>query len=595
MNPAPHLKTRLAAAAAITLSACPVLAADFDVAGGRLSVSGSIHVGTVIRTDDRNPELLPAPNAALVGTTGTGVGGKNQDDGNLNFAKNDAVSRALKGWLEVAYRRDGFGAVGQIAAWDDSALTNASRPFGNLPNNFTAGAPLSELGFDARSKFRGLVAGDLYVFGHSNVGDSTLDWKAGAQRLDWGSRFTMPGGLGDLSARDLPATRRAGALPDEGRIAVPALSFQLAVSPTTTLDAFAQVGFRSTALPGCGTFFSANDFVTGGCDKGLLGTGSDRASIAAGTYVKRAADVRPSGSGQGGLGVRQKFAAIDAELGAYVAQFDSRTPYLNAIKSQRTGAPFVPNDPGGLNPQYFVSFPEGIHMLALTFDKKLPFGSMAAELSYRSNQPYQYNTVDLLNAFASAVGPTPLRAAANATPAGGIFNGYERHKALQLTVGLVHGLPAMLGAAGGNAGVELVYKNVPDLPDPMVMRFRRSDVYGQAPVGAAACAATSSAKTCSLDGYVSANAFAYRLRAGLRYPQVMAGVDLTPSLTFGADVSGWSEDGSISKGRQFAIVALKVEIQKAFVAELVWQPTWGGAYNNLKDRSTASLSLGYRF
>jgi hypothetical protein len=73
------------------------MATDFDIAGGRLSVSGSIFVGTVIRMDDRDAELLPAPNAALVGATGTAVGGKNQDDGNLNFAKGDAVSRALKG------------------------------------------------------------------------------------------------------------------------------------------------------------------------------------------------------------------------------------------------------------------------------------------------------------------------------------------------------------------------------------------------------------------------------------------------------------------------------------------------------------------
>jgi hypothetical protein len=52
------------------------MATDFDIAGGRPSVSGSIFVGAVIRADDRDAELLPAPNAALVGAA---VGGKNQD------------------------------------------------------------------------------------------------------------------------------------------------------------------------------------------------------------------------------------------------------------------------------------------------------------------------------------------------------------------------------------------------------------------------------------------------------------------------------------------------------------------------------------
>jgi hypothetical protein len=595
VNCTSHSKSQLATAALIAIAAGPSMATDFDIAGGRLSVSGSIFVGTVIRMDDRDAELLPAPNAALVGATGTAVGGKNQDDGNLNFAKGDAVSRALKGTLEVAYRRDGYGFVGQIKGWHDFALTDGARPFGNLANGYAAGAPLSDKGFQTRSKFSGVTANDVYVFGRTALGDSALDWKAGAQKLEWGSRFTIPGGLGDLSPRDLPALRRAGAVPDDLHVPVPALTASLAITPATTLDAFVQLGFRASALPGCGTFFSANDFVTSGCDKGLLGVGSDPASIAAGTYIKRAGDVQSSDSGQGGLGLRQKVDALGAEVGLYVAQFHSRVPYLNAIKSQRTGPPFIPNDPGGLNPQYFVSYPENIRTIGLTLEKKLAAGVILAELSYRPNQPYQYNTVDLLNAFASAAGPTPLRAAATTTPAGAAFDGYERHKAVQLNMAVLHGLPALLGAAGGNVGAEFAFKHVPDLPDPSVTRFRRPDVYGQAPVGAAPCPATSSAKTCSTDGYVSANAFAYRLRAALRYPQVFEGVDLTPSLVFGHDVSGWSEDGSINEGRQFALLSLKAEFQKAFVAELAWQPTWGGAYNNSKDRSTVSFALGYRF
>ncbi|WP_088284992.1 DUF1302 family protein [Ideonella sp. A 288] len=583
------------AAAALVVAAGPALAADVDIAGGRLTVTGSVFAGTVIRADHRDAELIPAPNAALVGITGAGVGGKNQDDGNLNFGHGDAVSRALKGLIEFAYRRDGLGAVAQAQAWHDVALSDGGRPFGHLPNGYAAGAPLNDGGFASRSRFSGVVAGDVYAFGHAELGGRSLDWKAGLQKLDWGSRFTTPGGLGDLSPRDQNAARRAGALPEEGRIPVPAVSARVAVTPSTTVDAFVQAGFRASALPGCGTFYSANDFVAGGCDKGLLGVGSDPASIAAGTFLKRAGDVMASDSGQYGLGLRQTVDAIGAELGVYVVQFHSRVPYLAAIKSLRTGAPFVPRDPGGLNPQYFVSYPERIRVLGVTLERKLPAGTVLAELTYRPNQPYQYNTIDLLNAFASAAGPTPLRAAVTALAAGARFDAYERHKAVQLNLAVVHGLPALLGAAGGNVAAELAIKNVPDLPDPAVMRFRRSDVYGQAPVGASACPATAGAKTCALDGYVSANAVAYRLRAGLRYPGTLAGLDVTPSLSFGHDLSGWSEDGSINEGRQFAVLSLKAEYRKAFVAELAWQPTWGGAYNNTKDRSTASLCLGYRF
>ena len=395
MIAAPHLKTPLAVAATVALFALPAMGADFELAGGRLSVSGSVFLGTVVRTDDRDAELLPAPNAALVGTTGAAVGGKNQDDGNLNFNKGAAVSRALKGWLEVAYRRDNFGAVGQLKAWHDFALTDGDRPFGNLPNGYAAGTPLSDQGAPVRSRFSGVVAEDFYVHGSHAMGASKLAWKLGAQKLDWGNRFTLPGGLGDLSPRDFPAARRAGALPEEGRIAVPALTGQWAVTPATTVDAFVQLGFRASALPECGTFYSANDFVVGGCDKGLLGAAADPTTVAAGAFIKRAPDEKPSSSGQAGLGLRHKIDAMGLELGVYVAQFHSRTPYLSAIKSQRTGAPFVPNDPGGLNPRYSIGYAENIRMLGLTLEKKLPFGLVLAEVTYRPNQPYQYNTVDL--------------------------------------------------------------------------------------------------------------------------------------------------------------------------------------------------------
>lgn len=599
MHRAPHLMTLLASAAVLALATGTAQAADYDVAGGKLSFKGSVFAGAVYRTDSTNPEIVQTANAATVGiTTPVATGGANQDDGNLNYRKGDTVSRAIKGTLEVGYQRGGYGVVGSLKAWDDMALSSDAVRFGNVPNGYVANTPLSDKGFSARDQFTNAVLDDLYLMGHTPVGGSAVDWKAGLQKLDWGTKYTIPGGLGELSPRDVPAARRAGALPEEGRIPVPALSAKWALASGTTLDAFVQTGFRATEIPGCGSFFSNSDFAAPGCNRAVLGVRTDAATLTTtGNFIKRAADVTPSGTTQVGLGLRQQVQAL-GEFGAYLAQYDSRMPYISGIKSNRTATPttpFIPRDPGGLNPQYFLSFPEAIQVLGLTFDKKLAFGNVSAELTYRPNQPYQYNTVDMLSALTSPVAPTPLRAQAAATAAGAVFNGYERHKAVQLNISAAHGLPGVLGAANGMAGFEFAYKAVPGLPDPAVMRFRRSDVYGQAPVGNAACPATASAKTCASDGYVSSSAMAIRLRAGLRYPGLIAGVDFTPSLTYGADLQGWSEDGAINEGRQFAILSLKAEYLKAWVAELAWNPTWGGAYNNLKDRSNASVSLGYRF
>lgn len=581
--------------AALSLISVPVWAAELPVAGGTLQVKGSVYAGTVIRTSDRDAELMPAANASEVGVDGSAGGGKNQDDGNLNFKKGEPVSTALKGHIDLRYTRGAYGLVGQAQGWYDTELRDGDRPWGNSANNFAADEPLSDDGFDSRSKFSGVALGELYAFGRHTLGTRGLDWKLGQQRIDWGGKFTISGGLGDLSPNDAPARRRAGALADEGRVAVPAVSARLALTPRTTLDGFVQTHFEPNVPFGCGTLFSQLDFVAEGCDKVVVGQQSDRASLAAGQFFDRGNTRKPTGL-QGGLAVLHTLPAIDAELGLYFTQVHARKAYYGAIKSGRDAAqpPFIPGNADGLNPLYYTEYAEDVRMAGLSFNKKLKHGALMAEATYRPNQPFQFNAADLISAFASNVAPTPLRAGAAALAPGERYEGFDRYKAAQLNLGAAHGLPGFFGAKNGLAGIELAYK-WSDLPSVSERRYGRPDVYGQAPLNGAACPPSANAVTCSNDGYLTQDAFAYRLRVGLKYPALFTGVDVSPTLTFGHDVHGWSEDGAISEDRQFALVSLKSEIRKAYQLELSWQPVWGGDYNNLKDRDVLALSIGYPF
>lgn len=539
----------VAAEAAPVAEAKPAPAAAVVVSKDGFKASGSIYFGTVIRTTDPDPEILFSGNAAAVGEHGTSTNGKNQDDGNLNFQKWTPVSTTVKGFLDLRYAFGQHGVVGQAQAWYDYELKHGNRPWGNSVNNYAANEPLSDHGFSSRSKFQGIAAGDVYAYGEYALGG----WKFGLQRLDWGNKFTLTGGLGDLSPRDLPAQRRAGATKDEGRVAVPAVSGHVAVTDTFNVEGFLQPLFVRNVPMGCGTFYSQTDFVAEGCNKVYYGKQTDRGSA---MYVPRAETQLPT-SLQGGLGVTQKITSINSTVGLYLAQFHARNAYYGAIKANGAATPL----------QYFTEYPDDVRIAALTFNKKLQYGAILAEASYRPNQPFQYNAGDLLTTFLSAAN-TPLRAKATAVPAGGEFHGFERHKAAQLNLGFANGLPGMLGAKSGQAGVEMAYKwaGIPDVDD---MRFGRADVYGQAPYRTA-CPATSNAKTCSTDGYVSRNAVAYRMRAGLLYSQVATGLDITPSFVYGYDIYGWSEDGLVSAGRQFAAVSVKGEFRKAFDMELTW-------------------------
>jgi hypothetical protein len=145
-----------------------------------------------------------------------------------------------------------------------------------------------------------------------------------------------------------------------------------------------------------------------------------------------------------------------------------------------------------------------------------------------------------------------------------------------------------------NWGGEIVSKGVPDLPDVTKTRFGRSDLFGAGPVGGV-CPPPATAIQCSTDGYVSKNAFGYRLRAGLRCANVSEGVDLLPSVLFGQDVSGWSGDGGIVKGRKLTVMSLRANVCGGWMAHLDWMPTWGGTYNNLRDRSIVQVCGGIQF
>jgi hypothetical protein len=164
---------------------------------------------------------------------------------------------------------------------------------------------------------------------------------------------------------------------------------------------------------------------------------------------------------------------------------------------------------------------------------------------------------------------------------------------LQLQLGALGQIPNVLGAVGLSYGGEVIYKRVPGLPNPSVTRFGRAEVFGQGPVDGV-CAPPAAPVSCTSDGYVSRDALGYRLRAGLRYANVLDGLDLVPSVLFGQDVWGWSGDGLLLEGRMLCRFAAGYTAS-GWTAPVTWQPTWGGTYSNTRDRSTAQVYVSYQF
>src|SRR5687768_2475389 len=114
-----HAMNRLSCAVLLALGTLSAHAAETELAGGKLSVKGSITAGMAYRTRSRDSDLLADVNSSQVGIVGTSLTpttGRNQDDGNLNFDKGEAVSQVVNGYLSLEYKSGNYGATASAKA-----------------------------------------------------------------------------------------------------------------------------------------------------------------------------------------------------------------------------------------------------------------------------------------------------------------------------------------------------------------------------------------------------------------------------------------------------------------------------------------------
>jgi hypothetical protein len=597
----------LAVAAALAISS-PAHAVQFQWGDWSGSWDNTISYGISWRGEKQDPALIGIGN----GGTGPAI---LTDDGNLNFEKGDIFSNIIKGTSELEIDNGQFGAFGRIKYWYDFEMENGGKPHGHSANNFEPGAELNDDDFADFAKFSGLALLDLFAYGTFDLGENPLDVRIGRQVVNWGEA-TFIQGVNVLNPIDVSAFRRPGAEIKEGLLPLALAYGNLGLGGGWSIEAFYQFKWEKTVIDGCGTYFSTVDFAATGCnelaapDVGLPDLVLQNINnVAKDPFIDEA-----SNSGQYGLAVRNYVEQIDTEFGLYYQRLHSRTPVINlryTLSAAANGSIL------GFNPvpvYYQIAYPEDTDVWGLSFATNVGVVALSGEVSYKKDLPVGVNgTTELLGglrvlATQGALCGSPAgdavygqfgdRACAAwgsfATTGDGLALGWDYFDVTQAQTTALYFWDQGLGSQRVTLIGEVAWIGVNDLPSIAEMPYGRNPIFG-APENFFDPATGAPVSSQADDGFVTSSSWGYRIRAAANYPNVFAGVTLTPSIAWAHDVSGTSPTPTFSDGRKAFSMALGANYLAKYRGSIAYTWFMGGAANAVSDRDFFSLTLSMDF
>lgn len=617
------VRSALAIATAIALAgiAGHVHAFQFgDTDGFYGNVNTTIGYGIGWRTQDPADDLIgkaqfdPTVSALGLGSDAQrrarGRYSVNGDDGDLAYEKWDPISNAVTVSVEISanYGPNWGGFVRAYGFYD----------FENNDRDNLSRAAKNRVGTQTRVL-------DAFVFHNFNAGGRQGTVRVGQQVVSWGESTFIQGGINAINPVDVSKLRVAGAELKQAFLPLHMIWGSYNLTDNLSMEALYMFDFRSTDPDPVGTYFSTNDFaVIGGryvmlnfgtvpqpvinpdlyptvCEQGNLGasdTGLPTALVAAGCSAAfpRSKTRDPSKSGQGGFAFRYLAENFNnTEFGFYALNYHSRVPLISGIavigQAPNTGS-------------YFTEYPEDIRMYGVSFNTQMQSTGIAlqGELSYRPNQPFQIDDVELLFAGLSPLNvliPQPyLRFVSQLGQygPGEEIRGYERHKLaqLQFTATKVFGPGNWLGSDQLALVGEVGFTHV-DLPDNLRFNGDGTDTGGGPDVN------TGSGRNpiTQVEGFPTKFSWGYRLAMRADYTNVFGTpFNVSPRVAFNHDVNGSTPGpgGSFVEDRKSVTIGAESNYLSRWVFDVAYTNFFGGgSYNLIHDRDFVQVSARYSF
>lgn len=599
----------LAMAISSALAGTQAQAVEFNLGEIEGRLDSQVSIGASWRMEERDPALVSTANG------GTSRGSGSYDDGNLNFDEGDIFTQTFKGVHDLELSYENVGAFVRGKYWYDFELEEGGRPHGHTNNGYVPGAELNDRGFNDYAKFSGAEILDAYLFGEFEVGNQILDLRLGRQVVNWGESTFISGGLNSINPFDVNAFRRPGAEIKEGLLPSNMAFASLTLTDNVSVEGFYQIEWEPTAIDGCGTYFSTNDFAAQGCDgiriispnlpnSNVLGDqfyfNNFSALLPFNPVVGRNADGRrePDDDGQFGLAFRYFAEELNStEFGLYFARYHSRLPLISGVKTPTSpltliGAgvdPSVASTVAAFGSTYFIEYPEDIEIYGLSWNTNLGDVAWSGEISHKKDAPIQING-PLLVASMLTLGTQPGNPANGAVVPIGVdalgedIRGYRTFDITQVQSTFIKFIDRIWGASRMTLIGELGWTHIHSFDESeTALKYGRNGVFGYTPG--------------DQDGFVTQDSWGYVLRGKLDYPNAIAGINLTPQVSFkhGVDGYGPQPGAAFNEDQKSLSVSLTGDYLNQYRVQLAYTSFFGGDFNEIEDRDFLSLSASVSF
>jgi hypothetical protein len=626
----PARRISAVALAVSALIGAPAQAFQFTSESGEVkgAFDTNITYGAMWRVGQRDLQLVGLGNGGLTRSVG-------DDDGNLNYDRGSLVSSLFKVSHDLSLNYHNVGMFARALYFYDSAIHDME--------NCGIGSTTCAKGLLPEAKDRlgdDVQLLDAYVFGRFDLGEHKLNARFGNQVVNWGESTFIPNGINAANPVDVARLRAPGSEVKEGLLPVPMLWSSLEVSDTVSLEGFYQFNFQKTKIDPRGSYFSNNDFLSPGGDRGYFGgTGrydQHQPFVAPGTigpdgypigqlWVTRNPDLDARDSGQFGLAARVLAPQWNnTEFGLFFMNYHSRTPFLSGISGGNTTKTAVglilADGPTGqvggtTNPapglmRAMSEFPEDIQMYGLSFNTAGPLGmAIQGEYSYRPNQPVQLASLEVLLGLLGLANRAGVPIGPDVAPAGTYVRGYREVQVHQLQVTATKSFGPQFGAGQVSAVVEVggTYMN---LPSDLLFAGPGTNL----PAMGSNVQLTAGANQPNDEGYATRSSWGYRVLVNASYSNAIGAATMIPRVVFTHDVHGVSP--SFNEGTKALSLGVGFNYKQNWQADLAYTAFFGGrtysgshpnttpgttrpdfaiSANPLKDRDFISASLSYSF